>query len=79
LRFAHEHNPVPLRGARSHLRRQFIFVLPFLKTHHRNLMLAYELLDSFEEVPRHRLHGVGGGDLSPSLLPDEPRRTFDDL
>src|ERR1700736_6089757 len=36
--------------------------LPLLKVHHRNLMLPDEPLDGFDEIPRHRLHGVGGID-----------------
>jgi hypothetical protein len=42
-------------------------------------MLPDELLDGFDEVPRHRLHGVGGGHLGFSLLPDESQCTLNDL
>jgi hypothetical protein len=63
----------------SHLGRQFVFALPFLDVHHRNLMLPHELLDGGNKTPRHRLNGVGGGDRGSSLLADKPQRSFDDL
>ncbi len=42
-------------------------------------MLRNELLDGCDKSARHRLHGVGGGNLGLSLLPDKPQRPFDDL
>jgi hypothetical protein len=79
LRLADEYHSVPLKEPGSHLCRKLVFALPFLEIHRRDPTLPHELLDRFHEVPRHRLNGVGGGDLGSSLLADESQRSFDDF
>jgi len=69
--------------ARRELGAQFgsnlILMLSFFEGDQGDVMIFHELLNSLDEGPGHRLHGVGGQDFGFSLLANEVQPALQNL
>ena len=79
LRLADENYAFAMRIFGSKLGGDIVLALSFFEGDQGNLLVLDELLDGLYESPRLGLNGIGGKDLSLTLVADKVQRAFQDL